>query len=790
MKKVIIRVAIFVIVLLCSAEPVIGRTFTVTSTANEGDGSLAWAIAEANTSAGADTIEFAIPKTDANYIERKGIWQTTISTTLPAITDDSTFIDGDSQARNIEDSNRNGMELVVYGIQAPVELPGIWIQSAYNKISGLSIGGFRGPTFLLQGTGAHDNLIENCHIGIDANGKFGYNARHSLGVVIEDGAHHNIIGGAGAGKRNIISGFYYEAIKLTSAHHNKIIGNYIGVTGTGIAPLGNGWGDYDRQDYTAPLGGRFPGIFIKDASRANQIGGAQPGEGNVICASGRPGIRIESVGSDSNIVQGNYIGVGADGETALPNGEAGLWLSRGPAYNLIGGEEPGAGNVISGNYSSGIQMRQASHHNKLAGNYIGTNATATRLIPNSHNGIYFFGQYSEGYPQYNEIGPGNIIIANGEEGEIEKPQYTWGAIRMDSSGTAYNVIYGNYLGTNSTGTLASEWNSGIIIGSGAHDNVIGPDNVIANNHKYGVWIRQEKSVRNTITKNMIYNNGIGQILLESGGNEMIEAPVILSASESGVSGTTVPFGIVEIFSGKNQAEKFLAQTQADSAGQFNWQSTSQEAFVTATVTDTSGNTSMLSESASLPVELSLFVARSEKGGIRLVWRTETETNNFGFYIQRKTAAGIFREIAFVPGAGTINTAQEYEYFDSHAPQRATLRYRLRQVDFDGRQSFSQEIVVATKPVTTFSLSAPYPNPFNAGTMIKYSLPSATTVRLQVFNVQGQLVRTLVNKTLQAGEQTTFWDGLDDNGAVVPSGQYFIVLKAGSQQSIRKIVLQK
>ncbi|NOY57928.1 MAG: hypothetical protein GXO75_03210, partial [Calditrichaeota bacterium] len=729
-------ITLFILVLLVSLVPfryAEAGTFKVVNSADQGSGSLNQAIDQANNSAGADTIEFAIPTTDANYNAVKKYWVIYILSPLPFLNDDSTFFDGNSQRLNIGVDNPNGLEVAINGAGLPPELPGIVVLSAGNHFHALSIGGFRGPTLEFRAS-AHHNIVTGCYLGTEANGLYGYNVKNSEGILLSGGAHDNIIGGIGENS-NVISGFYEQAIKIENSAYNKVIGNYIGTSKTGLNAIGNGWWDYDLFDPSKPPTRGAFAIQITAGSKANQIGGTVAGEGNIICAGGRAGIRIESAGSDSNVVQGNYIGVAADGETVLANGESGLQIADGSAYNLIGGTEPGAANVISGNWSSGVQMRNGIHHNILCGNLIGTNASATTVLGNQHNAIFFFGDMYNGYPQNNEIGPGNTIIANGaDEDDYERYGYTWAAVRLDSAGTAGNLIYGNFIGTNSDGTLQSSYNSGVIIGSGAHNNRVGPDNVIAKNKKYGVWVRQDSTSGNTITQNSIHDNGWGAIFLDAGGNNELAAPVITSANENGIEGLTIPRGIVEIFSDNaSQAENYLATVLADTSGIFSWSGTTEQAFVTTTVTDTNGNTSALSNSVSLPVELSHFNALVMKNNIvRLLWSTASETNNFGFYIERKADDNPYTEIGFVKGNGTTQSTNYYS-FDDKPPLSGKLTYQLRQVDFDGTSSSSKAVEVHLAPMQSFLLPA-YPNPFNSSTVIKFNLQKAEHVKIRILNI--------------------------------------------------------
>jgi len=90
----------------------------------------------------------------------------------------------------------------------------------------------------------------------------------------------------------------------------------------------------------------------------------------------------------------------------------------------------------------------------------------------------------------------------------------------------------------------------------------------------------------------------------------------------------------------------------------------------------------------------------------------------------------------------------------------------------------------------YSLSQNFPNPFNPVTSINYSLPKATNVKLEIYNVLGQWVRTLVDEPQSAGYKTVRWNGRDGYGRELSSGVYFYRLEAGKYSSSRKLLLLK
>jgi hypothetical protein len=92
--------------------------------------------------------------------------------------------------------------------------------------------------------------------------------------------------------------------------------------------------------------------------------------------------------------------------------------------------------------------------------------------------------------------------------------------------------------------------------------------------------------------------------------------------------------------------------------------------------------------------------------------------------------------------------------------------------------------------TAFSLQQNYPNPFNPSTVIRFQLPVVSQVRLHIYNLKGQLVRTLVNEQKPAGRHQVVWDGRNDVGARVPSGVYLYRIEAGDFHATRRLALVK
>ncbi len=192
----------------------------------------------------------------------------------------------------------------------------------------------------------------------------------------------------------------------------------------------------------------------------------------------------------------------------------------------------------------------------------------------------------------------------------------------------------------------------------------------------------------------------------------------------------------------------------------------------------------------VPVELTSFTANRIGGTVELNWSTATETNNYGFEVLRTTESSAWEIIGFVNGNGTTTEAQSYQFKDDLSTNVVSnsLKYRLRQIDFDGTFELSKEIEVASLLPEKFSLEQNFPNPFNPATVISFSLPSASNVTLKVFNSLGEIVEILIdNEWKEAGYHNY---QLRINNYQLTTGVYFYRLQAGEFIQIKKMILSK
>jgi parallel beta-helix repeat protein len=381
------------------------------------------------------------------------------------------------------------------------------------------------------------------------------------------------------------------------------------------------------------------------------LGTGPLGEGNLISGNGNNGIYITGPSTAGNIIEGNYIGVNLQGTAAFGNGDDGVHISEGAHHNTIGVERETADctvpcNVISGNGSNGIIIVGEAHHNEVLGNFIGTDRTGTFAIGGQPGG----GVDLASGAQHNTIGgerapadctgPCNVISGNGVDG-----------IFIADAETQLNTIQGNYIGTNISGTTAIpntpwglfilNWTSnnlitdnlisgntghGLEITYSAFGNEIRENQIVQNggagihfiegacqhtvisntitNNQNGVHVDGTSTLSHTITANSIFGNTGKGILLTNGGNGGILSPTIVTATWRLAVGTASPNAKIEVFSDDDgEGRLYEGSTTADDAGDFAFTKGTcfRGPYLTATATDSNGNTSEFSQPVATPV---------------------------------------------------------------------------------------------------------------------------------------------------------------------------------------------
>jgi hypothetical protein len=204
--------------------------------------------------------------------------------------------------------------------------------------------------------------------------------------------------------------------------------------------------------------------------------------------------------------------------------------------------------------------------------------------------------------------------------------------------------------------------------------------------------------------------------------------------------------------------------------------------------------------ASLPVELTSFeVLDTRANGITLHWITESEINNLGFILDRRTPTIDWIEIAsFVTdtelqGQGSVSHQTIYTYTDNTVIDNEVYDYRIADVDYDGNKEYHSLQLMGISPASipsTYVLHQNYPNPFNPITTLSYDLPEDALVNITIYDMMGRQINTLVSSRQAAGYKSVLWNATNDAGQPVSAGLYLYTIQAGNFRQAKKMVLLK
>ena len=408
--------------------------------------------------------------------------------------------------------------------------------ATFNTVGGTTAGAcdvISGNAFngvVLDFSGTSHNVVEGDFIGTDVTGTKAI-ANGQDGVQIAGGASFNTVGGTTAGARDIISGNEIVGVFVSGSGttDNVVEGDYIGtnVAGTGTVPNAEN------------------GLEIVLGASFNTVGGTTAGARDVISGNAFNGVELESSGTESNVVEGDYIGTDVTGAKALANGQDGVEIASGASFNTVGGTTAGARDVISGNAVVGVYIIGAgTESNVVEGDYIGTNVAGTGAVPNAINGLDIVSGASSNTVGGTTAVPHDVISGN-----------TYNGVVLDSSGTDYNLVEGDYIGTDVTGGKAlANGQDGVDIIGGATSNIVGGSttgalNVISGNADNGVLITDPGTEFNFIEGDYLGTDATGKfavpntegVLIQNtassnivGGSQAVDRNVISGNSQCGV----------------------------------------------------------------------------------------------------------------------------------------------------------------------------------------------------------------------------------------------------------------
>ena len=182
-----------------------------------------------------------------------------------------------------------------------------------------------------------------------------------------------------------------------------------------------------------------------------------------------------------------------------------------------------------------------------------------------------------------------------------------------------------------------------------------------------------------------------------------------------------------------------------------------------------------------------FSVTSSAGQAQVSWQLAWHPGATGFHVFRQESDA--SRIRLTPAI--LTGEMRYEFIDPRPPsQEAT--YWLQGVARDGTTTWltSARLAPLVQPVPGLSLAPAHPNPFNPQTTLSYFLPEAGLVSLGIYNLQGQLVLRLIDRTEGAGAHAISWQGNDRHGKSVPSGTYLARLEANGKVCAQKMLLAR
>jgi len=175
--------------------------------------------------------------------------------------------------------------------------------------------------------------------------------------------------------------------------------------------------------------------------------------------------------------------------------------------------------------------------------------------------------------------------------------------------------------------------------------------------------------------------------------------------------------------------------------------------------------------------------------IHLSWMTVTETNNYGFYVERTLSSSDYRNVkwenvSYIKSAGNSTETRSYSFTDENVDP-GTYVYRLRIVDNDGSFTYSDAVSAEVEAPAKYSLEQNYPNPFNPSTTIAFTIPEASFVTLKIYNALGKEIAVLFSGNKEAGTYEMNYDAAD-----IPSGIYYYTMYTNNYTQTNKMLLLK
>ncbi|MGH3407405.1 MAG: beta strand repeat-containing protein [Streptosporangiaceae bacterium] len=478
------------------AAPSTTPTLVVSTLGNSGAGSLRAAITTANATPGMKDITFTA----------HGV--ITLQSALPSITQPveidgttaPTYTSGGAPVIEVNCNDQRGL-VFASGSQG-------------SELLALSVVDARDAGVTLNANSVTLNLN---YLGLTTAGAAGGN--HGPGLLVN--SSHNLIGLNSSGDSgvtaNVISGNLDNGLELSNASHNTLVANRIGTSPDGSTAIGN-HGD---------------GLILTNGSSHNEIGGTEftdgptgpandptgdkgtvtpvfvvPPEGNQMSGNTQNGVYVAD-GSESNMLNGNFVGTTANGNAALGNGDNGVWIARSNDNSLIGCkfvQNPFVYyNLLSGNGLNGLRVTD-SDGTTVQGNFFGAGASNSTMVPNKRDGILIDGN-SSGTQVGGVIPLGNVSAGNG-----------WNGIEVKGTASGFTT-FNTFGGLFAFGGAAPNGRDGLLITATGGDQTV-RTNVMSGNTGNGIELGGNASGV-TVDPNIAGLNTSGKSTLPNGANGLL-----------------------------------------------------------------------------------------------------------------------------------------------------------------------------------------------------------------------------------------------------------------------------
>lgn len=507
-----------------------------------------------------------------------------------------------------------------------------------------------------------------------------------------------------------------------SSVNDTISGNYIGTNEIASDTLGNNIG-----------------IAVLSGPKHIIIGGTTTADRNIVSGNNHIGIRIGD--ADSNIVIGNYVGVDRTGTYAVGNYD-GVSIEGASKYNIVGGTTVGERNIISGNVAYGsLIVGVGAMYNKIIGNLIGTDYTGTQAIPNTY-GFLFDGGSSNNFVGGSTAGERNIISGNSGYG-----------VFVYNFGTTNNLVIGNYIGTDITGTASVPNAHGIVIDGYAYKNTI-ESNVVSGNLQHGIAIHITGCDSNLIIKNYMGTDASGVNPLGNGidGINISEGPrynIIGGSSENsniiaynGGNGITITtdnddynkISFNSIFANNELGiDLFPPGINQNDSGDTDTGPNEGMNFPVINSADYSWQINQTIVSGSID-------AQNPQNVIIEIFKSDNDVSGYGEGMQYLSSVmpdvnGFWTDtVEGLNPFDVITTTATDAYGNT---SEFSLNYTIPMNVFENNDKNSNLIV--------------YPNPFIDKTIISYSLKDDSYIELNLYDIYGRLQKKLVHQYNTKGD---------------------------------------